>query len=666
MKRKVKAGIGLMLSLMMFIGMFPITGLAADDETVLTSIYHSSAVSAVDVSGKKTATFTVPYTYSSDTVDLSNGLNISFDSSVYTSASAGFPSGSKATVGGDPVSMTVTYQKKHDDTAYSAQYSIYVVRASGTAPSFSGTISKTLTLPGSITFTAADFTGKYKENDGGPLQSITITGSNPTFGSLKLDGKNYVPGESVSISKLERGKLAFEATGVGTVSYIVKAYASGDAQTSVGTVTLTIAVQSGSGAGTVTYETDKNTPVVLKTADFTSAFSDATGNDLSYVVFTRPSSDYGRLYYNYRAPSDYDSVVSSDTKYYRDVLPDLSRITFVPAANYTGTVTLPYEGYNTDGDVFAGKLTVAVSDTDADAEVVEYKTDDKTPVSISASDISDVCEDLTGKALSYVMFDLPLSAGKLYYNYKSPSDYDSIVAEDTEYYKKQYPYLSNIDYVPKSGYSGTVTISYTGYNTQGDSFTGEIEISVDEKDEKDGCHFTDVGKNLSWAAGAINYLYKNQIITGNKAGRYNPNASISRGDFILMLCRAFDLEVSFDGNFSDVSRDSYYYNAIGIAKKLGIGKGTNGRFNPNAALSRQDAMVLILRALDAADISLSSGNGDDLPYFSDSDKISDYAVDSFSKLVKANIVQGNGKRLNPKNSVSRAEMAVILHRILTK
>ena len=97
--------------------------MAADNETILTSVRHTSAVAPVDVSGKTSATFTVKYGYSG-TVDLSHGLDIVYNTSLYSSASASFPSGSVATVGGAAVAMTVTYQKvgKRDTIYYSIQY----------------------------------------------------------------------------------------------------------------------------------------------------------------------------------------------------------------------------------------------------------------------------------------------------------------------------------------------------------------------------------------------------------------------------------------------------------------------------------------------------------------------------------------------------------------
>jgi hypothetical protein len=97
-----------------------------------------------------------------------------------------------------------------------------------------------------------------------------------------------------------------------------------------------------------------------------------------------------------------------------------------------------------------------------------------------------------------------------------------------------------------------------------------------------------------------------------------------------------------------VDDGSYYSDAISAAKALGIAKGSNGKFNPNSALSRQDAMVLIARALNAASVLIEEGNDPDLHKFTDSNKISDYASDAVAALIKGNIIQGYGDKLLPK------------------
>ena len=100
------------------------------------------------------------------------------------------------------------------------------------------------------------------------------------------------------------------------------------------------------------------------------------------------------------------------------------------------------------------------------------------------------------------------------------------------------------------------------------------------------------------AASQIDYLYEKSIVSGMSSGNYGPGLNISRGDFMLMLFRAFGLTSSgSNDNFPDVVKD-YYYDAIATAKSLGIAQGVNGKFNPDGTLTRQDAMVLIKRTLD--------------------------------------------------------------------
>lgn len=777
MKRKVSSRISMFLVLVMLFGLLPLTAFAANDEMVLTSISHTSAVGGADATGTNTATLMVPSTYTG-TVDLSHGLSLSYNTAAFSSVSARFPSGSVATVGGDPVAMVVSYLKENDATVYTTNYSIRVIRAF-LAPTFTGTIAKTVTLPGILTLPAADFTGKYTKNDDTALASVAITGTNPTFGTLKLGNQAYVSGEAISLADLEAGKLTFVATGEGTVSYDVKAYALGDTQTAIGSVLLTITVQRSTNGGTVTYSTDKNVPVKLASVDFANAFSTASGEALASVKFTLPSATAGKLYYNYRSANDYDAIVFADTQYAKDTLSNitfvpaanfigtvtvayagynaagaalpgslvinvdndaaadityttakntpvaltstpfinaftapnggtlanvkftlpsatvgklyynyratgdydavvladtqygaalLNNITFVPAADYTGIATIAYNGFNAAGAALPGKLVITVGNAGTTANTISYTTVKDKALSFNAADFNNISKAVTGKDLSYVMFTLPSTTfGKLYYNYISETEYDGLVASDIGYIKNSNPYLSYVDFVPAAGYIGTSTITYTGYNTQGTSFTGEVKITVTATDEEeDEDHFKDVGKNYAWALDAINYLYENKIILGDKKGFYNPNASVSRGDFILMLCRAFDLKADRSGNFSDVEEGSYYYDAIATAKSLKIVKGDGGKFNPRSALSRQDAMVLIARALEASGITIAAGDATDLQSFSDSDKIDSYAKGSVSTFVKAKIIKGNDKKISPKSSISRAEIAVILHRILTK
>lgn len=97
--------------------------------------------------------------------------------------------------------------------------------------------------------------------------------------------------------------------------------------------------------------------------------------------------------------------------------------------------------------------------------------------------------------------------------------------------------------------------------------------------------FQDVQAKYSWASEAIDMLYGLGIITGTSSTKFNPEKNITRADFVLMLVRALGLEaeteVSSASSFADVNQAAYYYEALGIAKQLGIIQGVDGsRFNP--------------------------------------------------------------------------------------
>ena len=231
---------------------------------------------------------------------------------------------------------------------------------------------------------------------------------------------------------------------------------------------------------TITYTTDEEEAVTFDDADFSEVFADATDEDLSYVIFTLPSSTSGKLYYGYEDEDSYDSKVTASTKYYVDEDPYLSDVTFVPADNYDGTVKISYTGYDEDGNSAKGTITITVSDSDITAETITYTTDEGEEITFDESDLSDACEAATDEDLSYVTFTLPSStAGKLYYDYEDEDNYDSKVTASTKYYVDEDPYLSEITFVPTDDYDGTVTISYTGYTDEGTAFTGKIKVTVD-------------------------------------------------------------------------------------------------------------------------------------------------------------------------------------------
>ncbi len=176
-------------------------------------------------------------------------------------------------------------------------------------------------------------------------------------------------------------------------------------------------------------------------------------------------------------------------------------------------------------------------------------------------------------------------------------------------------------------------------------------------------YFSDVGQNVSWAIDSIDKLYENGIISSG-GGSYGPTATAKRADFLVMLVKTLKLNTTFTDNFKDVPKGSYYYDAVGIAKALGIAKGSGGLYMPTTGITREDLFSLIYRALPIAGKQLQDANEDVLNVYSDSNKISSYARQAIAVFTKEGIIHGNAGKVNPKSYISRAEIAVILSKLI--
>lgn len=527
----------------------------------------------------------------------------------------------------------------------------------------SGSVSYSTGMNTPLELMANDFGSRFYSNTGGSILSYVVFSLPPSaYGQLRY---GYTSTANTGSPVTAGTKYYVKSSPyLSNVVFIPKAGYSGSFSISYIGYDETgtgypgkINISVDSAQGTVSYKTAPSSPVKFRTSDFTGAFSELSQGSLSHVKFSLPPASAGTLYYGYVSSTNTGSAVSYTTKYYAYSWPYLSNITFVPAKGFTGSLSLDYTAYNSYGEAFPG--TVLINVTEHSGGTVYYETIMNMPLTFDSDDFNSVFMNETGSTLYSVKFSLPSATqGQLYYGYVSPSEYDSKVSSTTRYFRTSSPLLSNVTFVPAANFAGRVNISYTAYTSSGKSYPGLLVIDVDSP-------FTDLGSGYAWAAPAISYLYNNNIVTGTGNGQFKPGNNMSRGDFMLMVYRAFDLIAPGSGNFPDVKYGSYYYDAIAAAKALGIAQGIDGKFYPDSHISRQDAMVIIARTLEIMGRPLPTGSERDLSPFADAGNVSDYAKDAVSSLVKAGIVSGSGGYLYPKNMISRAEMSVLLYRVLT-
>ena len=185
-----------------------------------------------------------------------------------------------------------------------------------------------------------------------------------------------------------------------------------------------------------------------------------------------------------------------------------------------------------------------------------------------------------------------------------------------------------------------------------------------DPDPTPGERFIDLG-GYDWAKDAINELAEAGVIKGTSANTYSPGANITRADFALLLTRAFKLTSDSTENFADVAANKYYAAELAIAKANGIVNGIgNNKFKPEGQITRQDMMVMLERALKKLGYELGEAEGSELAAFSDAAQVADYAKEAVALLIGNGVVAGSNGRINPQGKATRAEVAVLLERVL--
>jgi hypothetical protein len=178
--------------------------------------------------------------------------------------------------------------------------------------------------------------------------------------------------------------------------------------------------------------------------------------------------------------------------------------------------------------------------------------------------------------------------------------------------------------------------------------------------------FNDI-RGYEWAKKQIEVLAAKGIMNGRTEKQFEPSAGITRAEYIGALVRALGVTAHVEDSFSDVDKDSSYYNEISTAKKLGITNGTgNGYFRPEETISRQDMLVLTERALRSLKRINRAGTVKDLEQYVDKAELADYAVNGIASLVLEGLVEGSGVRLDVRSDATRAEAAVLLYRVYNK
>lgn len=119
-------------------------------------------------------------------------------------------------------------------------------------------------------------------------------------------------------------------------------------------------------------------------------------------------------------------------------------------------------------------------------------------------------------------------------------------------------------------------------------------------------YFPDVPDDARYAY-EINLLKEAGIFSGDGAGNFNPNQTMTRAEAATIMLRLFvgDVEPSpSTGSFTDVASSHWAYGYIETAVKHGmIGGYGNGKFGPSDELTYEQAVTLLVKAMGYAEIA---------------------------------------------------------------
>lgn len=173
--------------------------------------------------------------------------------------------------------------------------------------------------------------------------------------------------------------------------------------------------------------------------------------------------------------------------------------------------------------------------------------------------------------------------------------------------------------------------------------------------------FADV-PDSAWYSAAVAFLSSRHITEGTSESTFSPDMILTRGQCLVLLMKAYGItpDSGSAGNFSDAG-STWYTGYLAAAKRLGLANGSDGKFMPEAKISRQDMFLLVYNTLVFLN-KLPAGSATGV--YTDENIIAPYAKDAINALTASGVITGSGGLISPAGHASRAQMAQILYNLL--
>ena len=491
-------------------------------------------------------------------------------------------------------------------------------------------------------------------NNAGTLYSRYGKRNETAFTRSSLSSNKFYYGDS-DYGDYDLDELSFVAdrTFSGSITLSFTLYGGKNSkcdQSTTGTLVITTGTSAVTSryVGNIRYNTTPNTALQINANDIARLFRKYTsGGSLQYLTLTSVPAT-GSLYYNYYNASKYGatrtqltaSMAGSMIFSYSPASAseyDLSELTYIPSgSNYCTALT--FTGYSSSGT--AVSATILISVTASPVSEVYSVTTKGTSVNFPANSVYSAVASATGFGLSSIqLLELPAStAGVLYVG--------SYAADTTSAYSygSDTDSMSQLRFIPNSGFTGSVSIPYVALSSSGTALGGGVvSIGVVDSVKK----FTDISTS-TWCYKYVTELASANVISGYSNGTFQEKNTITYGAALKLIMLAAGYSEQ-----APTVKGSTFSGYLAKAKADGLVSG-----NPklNGPITRLQIAQIAAKALKLSTTGLPSKKP-----FTDTNDVYVQALNA------AGIIEGyfsNGtSTYKPNNTLTRGQVSAIVWRM---
>ena len=164
-----------------------------------------------------------------------------------------------------------------------------------------------------------------------------------------------------------------------------------------------------------------------------------------------------------------------------------------------------------------------------------------------------------------------------------------------------------------------------------------------------------------WYHDGVAFCIKNKIMQGDEDKFFNPHQNITWAELLQIL-------YNMEETKPETEEGSVWYDAaVKWAQDNKLVYENDKDFNPESEVSREQLASVLYLYAKFKEYDVSVGEETNILSYDDAFDISEYAIPAMQYVAGSGVINGKSiSTLNPKDSTTRAEIAVIIHRFIEK